>query len=77
MDLQTRTLNFIQELLRVNNEELISRLESILKKEKENLEPVLKNKLTSRALRANEDIREGKVYNRKEAETNLKKRMDI
>ena len=77
MDLQTRTLNFIQELLGVNNEQLISKLESILKKEKENLEPVLKNKLTSRALRANEDIRQGKVYSRKEAETNLKKRMDI
>ena len=77
MDLQSRTLIFIQEFLKVNNEELISKLESILKKEKQKLDPVLKDKLTSRALKANENIKEGKIYSRKEAEENLKNRMGI
>ncbi len=34
MDIQTRKLNFIQEILAVRNENLISKLESLLKKEK-------------------------------------------
>lgn len=35
MDLQTRKLNFIQELLIVNHEKMIDKLESLLKREKE------------------------------------------
>lgn len=77
MDIQTRKLNFIQEILALNNEKIIDKLESILKKEQQNLDPVLKEKLTSRALKANENIREGKVYNRKEAEAKLKERIGI
>ncbi len=34
MDIQTRKLNFIQEVLTVSNENLISKLESLLKKER-------------------------------------------
>ncbi len=34
MDIQTRKLNFIQEILILRNEKLISKLESLLKKEK-------------------------------------------
>ncbi len=34
MDIQTRKLNFIQEILTLSNEKLISKLESILKKER-------------------------------------------
>ncbi len=34
MDIQTRKLNFIQEILAVRNENLISKLESLLKKER-------------------------------------------
>lgn len=77
MDIQTRKLNFIQEILAVNNEKIFDKLESILKKEQQNLDPVLKEKLTSRALKANENIREGKVYSRKEAEEKLKERIGI
>lgn len=33
MDLQTRKINFVQEFLKLQNEELILRLESLLKKE--------------------------------------------
>ncbi|MCK5104082.1 MAG: hypothetical protein KAQ62_19145 [Cyclobacteriaceae bacterium] len=77
MDLQTKKLNFIREILAVSNEEIIDEMESILKKERQNLDPILKKKLTSRALKANENIREGKVYSRKEAEAKLKERIGI
>ncbi len=75
MDIQTRKLNFIQEVLTVNNEQLISKLESVLKQERLSLDPELKAKLTSRALKANENIKEGLVYSRDEAEIKLKERM--
>ena len=77
MDIQTKKLNFIQEVLAVSNEKIIDKLESLLEKEKRNLDPILKEKLTSRALKANEDIKEGRVYSRKEAEAELKRRMGI
>ena len=33
MDLQSRKINFVQEFLKIQNEEIISRLEKILRKE--------------------------------------------
>ncbi len=72
MDIQTRKLNFIQEVLALNNEKVIDKLESLLRKEQRNLDPILKEKLTSRALRANEDIKNGNVYTRAEAELKMR-----
>ncbi len=77
MDIQTRKLNFIQEILEVNSERIIDKLESTLKNEQQKLDPILKEKLTSRALKSNENIREGKVFSRKEAEAKLKERIGI
>jgi hypothetical protein len=37
MDIQTRKLNFIQEFLKIKNEEVISRFENLLNKENSNL----------------------------------------
>ncbi len=44
---------------------------------KSRLNPVLKEKLTSRALKAEEDIKAGRVMNRKELELRLNKRLEI
>ncbi len=44
---------------------------------KSKLNPVLKEKLTSRALKAEEDIKAGRVMNRKELELRLNKRLEI
>ena len=77
MDIQTKKLHFIQEVLALSNEKIIDKLESLLKKEQQNLDPVLKEKLTSRALKANENIKEGKGYDRKAAEAKLNDRMGI
>jgi hypothetical protein len=46
-----------------------------LRKEQQDLNPVLKEKLTSRELKANEDITTGNIYSRKEAEEKLKAHM--
>jgi hypothetical protein len=75
MDLQTRKLNFIQEVLALSNDKIMDKLESILKKEQSNLDPILKEKLTSRALRAEEDIKNGDVYTRAEAEAKMRGRL--
>ena len=75
MDIQTRKLNFIQEVLALSNEKIMDKLESLLRKEQEDLDPVLKEKLTSRALRANADIKDGNVYSRTEAEAKMRGRL--
>tara|TARA_R110001599_G_scaffold66041_1_gene186420 strand:+ start:2778 stop:3011 length:234 start_codon:yes stop_codon:yes gene_type:complete len=77
MDLQTRKLHFIEEVLAINSETIIDKLESVLKKERKSTDPVLKEKLTSRALKANEDIKEGRVHSRQEAEAKIKGRLGI
>lgn len=37
MDIQTRKLNFIQEFLKIQNEEVVSQFEKLLNKEKSNI----------------------------------------
>ncbi len=76
MDLQTRKLHFIEEILAISNEQVIEKLEHLLKKEQQ-LSPVLKDKLTSRALKSNEDIKAGRVYSRAEVEAQIKKRLGV
>ena len=77
MELQTRKLHFIQEILSINNEEVIDKLEMVLKEEKESLDPVLKDKLTSRALKAEKDIQEGRIVTREQMEKNLNARLGL
>jgi hypothetical protein len=77
MDLQTRKLLFIEEILAISNEKIIEKLELVLKKEHQKLDPVLKEKLTSRALKAEQDIKEGRVMNREEMEKKLNTRLGI
>ncbi|MEM8894889.1 MAG: hypothetical protein AAGC88_09945 [Bacteroidota bacterium] len=77
MDLQTRKLHFIEEILAISNEKVMEKLESVLRTEQKSLDPILKDKLTSRALKSNEDIEAGRVYSREEAEAKIKQRMGI
>ncbi|MCH7413696.1 hypothetical protein MM213_09380 [Belliella sp. R4-6] len=44
---------------------------------KSSLEPILKEKLTSRALNAEKNIREGEVYTREEVEKKLENSLGI
>ncbi len=53
------------------------KLQAIYTLLQDDLDPVLKDKLTSRALKSNQDIKEGKVHSRKEAEQKLRSRLGI
>lgn len=44
---------------------------------KSSINPILKEKLTSRALKAEEDIRTGRVYTREEIEKKLDSRLGL
>ena len=66
MNLETRKLSFIQEFLRLQNEEVISRLENILRKDKKNsddrmFEPMTQNELNNRIDKSESDF-ENKRY---------------
>ena len=50
MDIQTRKIEFIQEFLKLQNEELISKFEKILKKEKKSSSKLIENPMTKEIL---------------------------
>lgn len=54
---------------------ILEAIKTLLKKS--GLNPVLKEKLTSRALKADEDIATGRVMDRKELESKLNSRLGI
>jgi len=77
MDLQTRKLALIQEFLKIQSEEVISRLEKILKKENqksghEEFKPMTIEKFNSRIDQSMEDSKNGRLTEASE----LKAKMD-
>jgi len=61
MDLQSRKIEFVQEFLKVQSEEIISRLEKILRKEKKatdnrTFEPMTKDELNKRIDQSESDF---------------------
>ena len=71
-NVEIRKLHFIEELLKVDNEDIIKKLESILKIERFRiLEKDLGQPMTTKAFnemidRSEEDVKEGKVLSSKE-----------
>lgn len=62
MKLEARKLSFIQEFLKIQSEETISRLESILRKEKEDaIQPMSIEKINERIDQSLEDAKNGKI----------------
>jgi len=66
MNLEIRKLSFIQEILRIQSEKTISRLETILRKEKtliefENIQPMTMKKFNQRIDKSLEDSKKGKL----------------
>ncbi len=62
MDLQSRKIEFVQEFLKIQSEEIISRLEKILRKEKKALEdrkfePMTQDELNKRIDQSESDFR--------------------
>ena len=77
MDIQTRKIEFVQEFLKVQNEEVIHRLEKILQKEsetseKENFEPMTIDELNERIDKSMEDSQNGRLIKA----TDLKAKME-
>lgn len=70
MDLQTRKISFVQEFLSIESEELISRLEKYLKKEKEinidkEFSPMTMKEFESRIDQSMKDSKNGRVIEAK------------
>ena len=66
MDLQTRKISFVQEFLNLQNEEIVSLLENLLKKEKnkiieDELQPMTLDVFNERIDKSLEDSKEGRL----------------
>ncbi|MBF2707466.1 hypothetical protein [Flavobacterium soyangense] len=78
MDLQTRKISFVQEFLSIQSEEVISRLEKYLKKEKISMEekafiPMSMKEFESRIDQSMEDSKNGRVIEAKKLLEEVKK----
>lgn len=66
MDLQTRKIAFVQEFLKIQSEEVVIRLEKLLKKEKEkfvekDFSPMPLDEFNDRIDKSEEDFNKGRV----------------
>ncbi len=71
MDLQTRKISFVQEFLSIESEEIISRLENFLKKEKKantnkEFSPMTMEEFQNRIDQSMEDSKNGRVISSKD-----------
>lgn len=78
MDLQTRKISFVQEFLSIQSEEVISRLEKYLKKEKISMEkktfkPMTISELNQRINQSEQDSINGKLTESKDLLKKIKK----
>jgi hypothetical protein len=61
MDLQTRKIEFVQEFLKLQSEELISQFENLLKnKAQQNVKPMSVIELNTRIDKSEDDFKNGK-----------------
>jgi len=64
MDLQTRKIEFVQEFLKLQSEEMISQFENLMRKKSSKMESVLKpmslKELNSRIDKSEQDFKTGK-----------------
>ena len=72
VDIKTELRELIE---KETDSSILEAIKTLLKKS--SLNPTLKEKLTSRAIKAEEDITAGRVMNRKELELRLNKRLGI
>lgn len=62
MDLQTRKIEFVQEFLKIQSEDLIAQFETMLKKKIQNkLKPMSLIELNSRIDQSENDFKNGKI----------------
>ncbi|MBC6409543.1 MAG: hypothetical protein GDA42_03660 [Ekhidna sp.] len=74
MDIQTRKIAFVQEFLKLQNEKAISRLESVLKTEKqEEFQPMSIEEFNKRIDTSMEDAKNGKLIEASELKAKIDK----
>ena len=78
MDLETRKKEFVQEFLKIRNEEIVSRLENILRKENENSvqntsEPMSMEEFNLRIDKSMDDSRNEKLVKATDLKARMKK----
>lgn len=78
MDIQTRKLALIQEFLKVQSEEVISRIEKILKKEKiasqqESQNPMSMEEFNDRIDQSMDDSKNGRLVDSDDVKLNIEK----
>lgn len=65
MDIETRKIEFVQEFLKLQNEEVISRFEEILKKEKKSSDDFMGNQMIKEELNQRIDQSESDFKNKR------------
>lgn len=78
MDIQTRKIEFVQEFLKVESEEVINRLEKILRKEniyseKENFNPITIEEFNERIDKSMEDSKNGRLTKASDLKAKMQK----
>ncbi len=78
MDLQTRKIEFVQEFLRLQNEEIVSGLENLLRKRKtelieQNLKPMSIEQYNAEIDQAMDDSKKGRMIKATDLKTKIQK----
>lgn len=78
MDLETRKISFVQEFLKLQNEEIISGLEKLLRKRKtelieQNLKPMSMEQYNAEIDQAMDDSKNGRMIKATDLKTKIKK----
>ena len=74
MNIEARKYHLIEQIMRFDEVEL-RRMEAFM--EEKDLDPQIEKALISRAQQSEKDIKEGKVYTLKEAESRINRRLGI
>ena len=78
MDIETRKIEFIQKFLKIQNEEVISRLENMLRKEikssdKDELKPMTVEELNTRIDKSMDDSKKGRIVEASDLKAKIEK----
>lgn len=77
MNIQILKLQFLEDFMRISNEDIINKLNNLLKKEKSklyksNLQQLTNDELSKKIKKSEEDIKLGNVYTQSEVEEYFK-----
>ena len=78
-DIQTRKMLFLQEYIRLNDEQIIDKLNDLLRREKSkrlkvSMKPMTQNELDEKLNRSEQNIENGQVYSQNEVKSFFKNR---